>query len=557
MTIDTDDLLKMLAERNVQLKKDSEVVKNIQAEERATQVDTVRLMESARDNSVIVKQGELLREQNAAQNSLKYATAVGTNMNDSTEIMTTLGKELRGSVLNSVQADKRVQSNLNARFLDDPINWVAAQFDLESSVKTAEAASKQSANISQGITKVQASTQQVVQTNLALAQVKTSTEMSAALDKTKEALDITINQQRLASLSMDKQGIAELNNLNQQQLANLHTGVNVKIQNEQINMQRQQFAQQKKMNELAIEDRQMRLQKDQLAEQDKQTMMRVFVDGAAVLGKDLSGIPANKLEMMMKFNPESKDYLRVGLNTLSTNHPVISDSAGEAGMIIMNTGAPLAAHQTAMKDWLVSSVQQAASGAIIKDAKGKQVMTDRSDPKTVALAANYLAVTGAVAQQSNVKFGDATNIYKAPPLPVVAGLPAVRDTAFGQKVLAPALASGVLQDFNPEQIKAMVIKAIKDKTITYDEAVSGGNSVFQGAVSYNNTVMNYKGFGLPNQQGFKAEVSGASSMGFKGIVNLADANEFRRLIDRQLAVDASLQQQQQTLGNAQNPFGRF
>ena len=69
--------------------------------------------------------------------------------------------------------------------------------------------------------------------------------------------------------------------------------------------------------------------------------------------------------------------------------------------------------------------------------------------------------------------------------------------------------------------------------------------------------MNYKGFGLPNQQGFKAEVSGASSMGFKGIVNLADANEFRRLIDRQLAAEASLQQQQQTLGNAQNPFGRF
>jgi hypothetical protein len=406
---------------------------------------------------------------------------------------------------------------------------------------------------------LQSFTQQAVQTNNALGAVKSTVELDATLNRTRDLLDADIGKQRLLSLGMDKRGIAELDSMSQQELINAQTGENIKNDRARMQMAREQFAQQKTMNNLAIEDRMLRLQKDQLAEQDKQTMMKVFVDGAAVLGKDLSGVPANKLEMMMKFNPESKDYLRVGLNTLTTNHPVISDSAGESGMMIMNTSAPLAPHQAALKDWLVSSVQRAAGGEIIKSPDGKQVLTDRSDVKGVSSAASYLAVTGAGAQQSNIKFGDATNIYKAPPLPVIAAIPDIANSAFGQKVLAPALASGVLQDFNPDQIKSMVIKAIKDKTLTYQEAIVGGNSMFAAVPAHNNRYMNYKGFGLPNQEGYKTEVAGATAMGFKAVVNLADAKEFQRWIDRQLAAAAqhSMQTQPQVQSAPGNIMGRF
>lgn len=527
-----DDLLRAVGLINKDLMDRSSEVKLLQEEQKRLVADRLEATKKQNENTLIVKQAEQLSQQKAAQNTAKFAEALGTNMDASTEIMTQLASEWRAATIDSVNKRKQLAKDLDTKFLDNPIDWVIAQVGMENTIKQAEYASARRTDVGNSLQQAQALTQSVAQTNNAISKVKSDVALTAELEATKSMLDGDLLDQQIKAAGINRQGILDLNNMDAQRLSGLHTQQSMIVQREQLAMARETFGLQKQQLKLSIEEHLDRAKKNQAAEADKALMVETIKYGAGVLGHDLTNVPASKIELMMKNLPEVREYLRIGLTSKSIDHPVISDQAGESGKIIIDSNAPLLGIQKPIKDLLVSQFSEAARNPQAK-VNGKQLGHDITKIDQVVNAATALSVSTAVNMQGEIKLGDGTNIYKPQPLPeIIKASAAARDSALVQKVLAPQVAAGGLQEFQPQQIVSMIKTAIKNKVITHEEGIAGGLALFQTAVTLNNRTMNYAGFGLPIQEGYKTRMQ--HILGTQEIVNMANAIEFKRFMEKEI-----------------------
>ena len=534
-----DDLMAAVGLVNKNLQERSGEVKLLQEQQQQLIADRLEASKNQNANTLVVKQAELLSQQKAAQNTAKFAEALGTNMDSSSEIMTKLASEWKDATLDSIDKRKKLAKDLDTKFLDSPIDWVVAQFGMETTIKQAEYASARRTEVGSALNQAQAMTQSVAQTNAAISKVKTDVAITAELEATKSMLDGDLLDQQIKAAGINRQGILDLNNMDLQRLNSLHTGEQIKNQRESIKMARETHALQKQSLRLSIDEHLDRLNKNKLEAEAKTTLLQTVKYGAGVLGHDITGLPDSKVELGLKMLPEYKEYLRIGLTSRSVAYPVISDQAGEAAKTIIDSNAPLLGVQKPLKDLLVGSFSEAARNPQVK-INGKQLGHDITKIDQVTNAATQLAVHNAIGMQSEIKQNDGTNIYKPQPLPeIVNASAAARDSALVQKVLAPQLAAGGLQEFQPQQIVSMIKTAIKNKTITHEEGISGGLALFQTAVTLNNRTMNYAGFGLPVQEGYKTRMQ--HILGTQEVVNLANAVEFKRFMEKEIFGPQTLQ----------------
>lgn len=524
-------LLNAVGLNNQKLQASSDVAQDIQSDQRQAMADQLTDLNTANSNSLIVKQAQVLADQKAEQDTAKFATTLGTNPDSSTEIMTGLAKEWQAATQDAITKRKALQENLDTKFLDHPVDWVYAQLTQESTIKAADAANQRQQGVQTALTFAQNQTQQAAVTANALKQTKTDAAVQAELESTKATLDANTQQVRINNAGINLRGIKELNDITLQQLNNLSTGYSAQTQAAHLGLAYQQFALTKKSTELQMVVTQDALDQKKLDRSDLADLASTVKKGAATLGyTDAAAFPDNKIIQLLNMKDDKYlNFLRVGMNSGATGYPVISDNAGEAAKLVVQTSAPMRPEQTPIKNLLKDSWTQAAGGTQGIGPDGKKFMYDNTKVDQVTRATQNIALQNARGQMNNIKPGDSSNIYAPPPLPQVFEIPAIKNSIFGQKVLAPQMAAGGLQEFNVDTIVGLTVKAIKSGDISYNDAVTGLQGTFNGAVALNNRTKNYVGFGLPPQMGYRTQVP--NGFGWNKKVDLSTQQDVSNLLN--------------------------
>jgi len=103
---------------------------------------------------------------------------------------------------------------------------------------------------------------------------------------------------------------------------------------------------------------------------------------------------------------------------------------------------------------------------------------------------------------TNIKTGDTSNLYHAPPMPVIEEMDAIKTSKFYQQVLAPL----AMKEFSPKGILQATSAAIGVGTVSIENASIGLHDLFKAIAAYNNEHWNFKRVGLPEQTSYKTSV---------------------------------------------------
>lgn len=146
----------------------------------------------------------------------------------------------------------------------------------------------------------------------------------------------------------------------------------------------------------------------------------------------------------------------------------------------LNTVAPAGNHRVTVGTRLL---KQISSLQAAKDAQAAgQGIKPSKDPEVLKAAYNQTAAEFMTINENEIKTGDMSNPFHAPPMTVLSGTAAVQSTALYQKVLKPMQ----MKETNPQKIFDAAISGVAAGTLAPEEAASGIKAIFDTAAAYNN-----------------------------------------------------------------------
>lgn len=547
-------LLNAVGLSNQQIASNSETVKSILDDQQQAQQDMVvqaAKMGDGQGNTVVTQQAEELARLNAQQQSRRFASSLGSNMDDSSEIMTSLASQWKEATVDANAKRTELAGKMNQKFIDNPFNWIQNQMTMGDDIRHADAASARVSQLENELNFAQSQTQNIEKTNNAIAEVRTAATVQSRLEATQAAINLSVDKVKIANASTNIHGIQALNSMTMERVNTLAAGNNAIMQQKHLDLAQAQFGLHKQQVELMIQDRTERLEQKRLDREELDGLADVVRKGASILGfTEEAAMPTAKVIQMLNMKADGyQNFLRVGLRSGSSPMPIISDNAGEAIKMVTETNAPLGPGQDSIKKLMQTSFSAARNPTGV--AKYDVTKLDQ-----VANAAGQLAVQTANAQMANIT-SDASNIYAPPPLKSIASLGPVQGTQLYAKVLAPQMVTGGLKEFNPEQIMSLTAAAIKSGDIDYSTATSDLRGLFDVAKKQNNILHNYPGLGLPMQSGYRTKIDN----GFGFLVD----RDFTKQVDVDTVLNSKLRNwnmddyapAKNTMSNSLTMAGRF
>lgn len=104
--------------------------------------------------------------------------------------------------------------------------------------------------------------------------------------------------------------------------------------------------------------------------------------------------------------------------------------------------------------------------------------------------------------RKEIKEGDTTNPFQAPPMSVLAERKAVQDSTLFKKILAPM----AMKEFNGKKLYEAALTGVASKEITLEEAALGIETIFEAAVDHNNETKMFTRAGIPAQTSYISEI---------------------------------------------------
>lgn len=492
--------------------------------------DTLTQATDSRGETPLSVQVAETAKMNAQKDSLDYATAVGTNLHDPSNIMVGLGQQFnqtmaQSAVAHTIAAEKAktVQDKLSVNLFDDPLSYIFNQITVGDDINAANAASdtaKQLDDAGQAlgsqINQLNTMTQQTAVTQNSIAQTRTAASIESQVAGTKANIDAQADQAKLNAIALNTKGIETVyQNTTQQQstlfgIANLlNTEENQAMARERMAMERDRWNWEK-------------AQKDE-AKVDDQATSDLINQGAAAYGFTNYGMTPQKLRQVTKLGGPIKDQLsnfyQQGAMYQSNGTTVLGETPANAIIPVIQMKAPLNAGMAPVKSFLTG-----IAAGVQADPSVPQKLDDQK------AAINQRATQSAVNMSKNIKTGDATNIYQAPNLNTLITSQAVASTPFAQKVLKPLTANGQDVPTDPSQMISLAAAAIKSGTISYNDAVNGIDTLFKTAVNSNNQQRQYFSMGLSPQKNYNTKVD--SGFGFDTAVDMTDKTQVSNVLSR-------------------------
>lgn len=522
MSFDIAELLDAVGATNKKLIDRSSEAQAILAAQDEAGKKVIAAQQTEGENTQIVQQAKELSALQQQQQTQALASKMGINPNGASDVLDAVASEWKDATLKSIDKNKKLADDLNVSFFDHPVDYVVAQVNMDKTIEQAQAASARRGEAQKSFADIQGLTQQMPAQMAALANTRTSATVQATLDAATAALTAKTEKTKIDLAGIQTDGLIKLNSMDTQQLNNLNTGFAMKNQQAHLDLARQQFALQKKAVELQMEDRADRIEtrkSDRSELEDTATTIRT---GASIMGYEGASIlPTNKIiGRLNSKDPMIMDMWKAGLASEATGHPVLSDNPGEVARIVVTNNAPLRPEQATIKTFMQDVWHQAASR--------ESAVAGGYDPKKVTEvtnAASGIAIKNATTQMQNIKPGDNANIYSPPPLPTVLDLGPVKNSVWYDKVMKVQASTGQLKDFNPDQLISITASAVKNGTISFNDAAIGLQAVFGGARAVNNLTRNYAGFGLPLQNGYNVKLqTGLGNVKNYNLVTPQDVN---------------------------------
>lgn len=498
---------------------------------------------AAGESDAIVTEQKMSGELKAQENKRAFATSVGSNMDVSSEIMSSLGLQLRQASIEAIKAKDIVAQKQSVGLFDNPLEYFINQITIGDDINRAEAVQGKADQIAQSLAQINASTQSTAQTQNAIAQTTSAAAVQAGVAsvRQKAAEQAAIIEQQ--NLLYNVQGIEKVQALNQQQLSNMFAAKTAINSEKSLENAQATLAITRENHRIALEERRERIEAKKASVQEVEEIGNTINSGRAILG--LAPIPAGKAIQLMKIGGELgnsiKDQYAKGAIAESTGIKVISDNPGKAALTIAQSQAPLAPAMKPVKDLLMQSLSAVANGTV-KGANGLPV--DTKNLQAVTSATNDAVRLQARNMAGNIKVGDANNIY-APPTyqSLIEAAPAVKDTALFQQVLAPLVTTG-LTDINPTQVLTLTSQAVAKGQLPFNTAVQDIKTLFSGVAMVNNVTKDYVRVGLPAQNSYNTSVSIVNAntpnvLSFTTTqnlkVNMLDTTQINSLLSKQMA----------------------
>lgn len=473
---------------------------------------------------------------NTQNNKLKVATQLGMNLDASSEMYTTLSRDINTAYTQKKAALDEIQKKRNVGFFDNPLEFIVNQFTINDDINKHNAANDQLNAAEEQLATLNTLTQSSAVTQGVLTQSVTQASVQASADAIRDAANIKANNERLRGYAYSTDAIKAALNASKETLQTTLSVFGAQKQEESVQialahlqLSREEFDWKKE-------------EKDKGKDADKYLIDTINAGRKLRLGEQADilvpgSVRANTVLSLIKSNsPAGKefqtDYLN-GEQSISTGSKLLATSPA-AAIELLNTLpvnlSPAAQTTKALLNTVLSAVQQdIAQGKL--DGKNKDAIHAALNAKTVALINQ---------QASRVVPGDDTNVFNIPPIrsiisesPTVAALPVV------QKILNPAIQTGVnLND--PNQVFGLLTKGIQDKTITYPEALEITN-LYQVGMRVNQATRQFTTLGIVPKNSYNVDITTGPSLGFfnKDIVDMTKPDLVGRAINKYLANQAT------------------
>lgn len=551
MSIDLSSVLEQTNQFTSQAAKAANDLFNLSTEQAVASSEDSDLQRSIGLNNQVIESAKLGAEFATQNAKIKGANALGTNIKDQGEVLTSLSTSILDLIKQKDVALQTIKAKQSVGLFDDPLQYIMNQVTLPDDIAKHNAINE---DLNARETAVETLNKLSQSTNLTQSQLTesiTQAGMEATSKNTAAAATLAANKSSRDALAYNAQGITAALNVSKEILGsefnvinaqNAQTHIDIALQHLELSRQEFDFRKQEK----AISD----AARNKETDTDSYVMSKVN-DGLTRMG--MSPIPlgsprAGSILALVKTNsPAGKLYAEAFQisqdSELAGGATILAPSPARAVELINTVpGIKLTGPQMAVKELLGNAVQIVATEAA---KPGSTINLKDSGSRNAAI--NFEATNILSKQAAKIIPGDQTNVFNIPSLgTLINASPEMQKLPVVAKVLAPAIAAGV-DVSDPDKAFSLVGAALNAKTITYPEAIEL-TSVYSRGVKVNMEARQLQSLGLnliprnstdPSIYSYNVPITAGdpkSGLNSKAIVDLTKPDQVGRALNKWMAI---------------------
>lgn len=470
------------------------------------------------------------------RNTQIAASALGTNMNDSSQIVTMLGDVLKRSAQDMVAAQNKVTQIESKATLGNPLGLIYDAFFGDEARAQLEGAKAQADGAARNLSNAFALTQQAYQTNKATSDNISQASEDARLKAIDADTKLKQAQVQTAAAGVNISRLQALQSQNEQQLNLAIKGYQLEAQDEQ----------RKYMNEVREQAREDRM----AAKKDDALGLELYNLGRKAQGLPEIDMPYFKTQQKLG-KPEVLQTIQLGeryygRNQADWNKIPVGVNAVDSIVNIMDMGLPIAENEKQMVGRLTQSFADAKDPKKLMSALGIDMTSAAAlatDKKKTAEVAQQLIEKEAQAELAQLRPSDKSGIYKVPDLGILKDTPPMQTNPFLNRVVLPLAINNEVLD--PNVLMAQAAQLVGKGELTASDVVNGFQYIGNQMAATMAETNNYSRYRLPSPvtEGFRVSISNGTGI-LKGsqskIINLMDPTQVNEALARSLGTVVKL-----------------
>lgn len=504
------------------------------------------LNQVATDSSTVeaAQQAAALKTQAAR---VKAANIFGANLDAVNEEISTQAANATAAQQAKDDALKTIQQKSSVSILDDPLSWIVNRFTINDDIAKYNAADNQLSSANERIQSLNLNTQAAIKTQNEISEPITAASAAAAARNAAAKATIDANNQSIAGLGYNINGITATLNASKESLAlqfqaqaARDTQTNIGIALQHLDLSKQSFEFQKQEWAQKQDD----IQAQQAI--GKQVISSINAGRQARMGDKYTPLDDSSGKVIMSAikgnSPLSQEYqidYANGQSTQTTGVASLGNTPAAAYKTLSTVASNLPQVQDPVKAVLGQAVKE-VNAAIANPAQAvasKDADLQGLNPKdqaTIDAAINAKFKTLMDKYSSNIN-GDPNNPLTMPSINVLAAnSPVIQSLPVYTKVLKPLLDRGVALD-TPDKVFTAVSNAVINKQITMPEALEA-TTINQIGAKIKLQALNLPGFGYAPYPGYNTPLTtNKSAFDSSQVYDITKPDQYARALSISLA----------------------
>lgn len=534
--LDLSTILSQAAKATADINAGATALQSTYQSQAKTSNDTVDVLSIIGQNDQIIALSKAQNQQATNAAITRAANELGTNYRDQGQRISDLTATIHEEYAAKDAALKEIEKKDSVGLTDDPISYIFNQLTINDDISRHNAANarltaaEEQLNRLNALTQTTATTQRLIDDSVNAATIKATTDSLAA------ATQIKKNEAFIQGQTYNAEAIKAVLGASKDQLQVAFSVYGAQKQQEQIgialahlDLDRQRFDWQKQ-------------EKDDLKKGDSYTLEKINMGGRMMMGAGWQDIPTESAKakeaigLLKSGSPVGKFYQEA---YMTAERSLTVDPSGNTRQLATSPAHAIDVLNTFP---IKLTPAQEPVKAVLEQAKNmvaQAIQTGTLDGKNKALVESTLNSTvGQIIkdQARQIKPGDSENVFNIGSIgTLISSSPTIKALPVIQKVVAPALASGAdLTD--PNKIFSLVATALKDKTISYQEALDI-STIYHVGVGTNLEARQFSSLGIVPSYSYntKIQTNPAANFGDTEVIDLTKPDVVGRALNKWLS----------------------